>query len=442
MKSRFKTLARPFRHAPYRLYFSGQVLSFIGNWMQSAAQAWLMYRLTGSAVMLGLTAFMNHMPTFVLAPFGGAIADRYPRRQILMATQWLGLVAALLLFAVTVSGHIQPWQLLIFAGAFGLLSAFEIPARQALLSELVPRKELSNAIAMNSALVNVARIVGPAAAGAVIAFAGEAWCFLLNAVSYSAMIAALSRMRLAARAQAKAAGALWRNALEGIRFAFATRPIRGLLLLLAASSLFGGPYLTLMPIFAAEVLHGGPRTLGLLLAASGAGALAGALLLASRDGIRGLGGWVAVACAGFGLSLIAFAQSRTFALSLVLLPFVGFFMIVQMAATNTLIQAMVPDRLRARVMAVYSMTLLGMAPIGGLIAGALAHSLGAARTLAIGGGVCIVGAIIFRRFLPALRREARAFLLSDVPAGGEPAAVSGLPTKAAGRSASRKDVGA
>lgn len=427
MTTRLEALARPFKHSPYRLYFSGQLASFVGNWMQSAAQAWLVYRLTGSAVMLGLAAFMNQIPVFVLAPFGGAMADRYPRKRILMATQWLGLIAALLLFAATVSGHIRPWQVLMFAGAFGVLSAFELPARQALLSELVARKDLGNAIAMNSALVNVARILGPAAAGAVIAFVGEAWCFLLNALSYSAMIAALTRMRLAVRAKVAVAGSLWRHAFEGIRFAFATRPIRALLLLLAATSLFGGPYLTLMPIFAAEILRGGPRTLGFLLAASGAGALGGALLLASRDGIRGLGNWVALACAGFGASLIAFAQSQTLILSLVLLPLVGFFMIVQMAATNTLIQAMVPDRLRARTMAVYSMTLLGMAPIGGLIAGALAHSVGAADTLSVGGGVCIVGALIFRRYLPALRREARAFLLSEAPASGTPANASALP---------------
>lgn len=419
MKGHLSRLARPFAHANYRRYFYGQSVSFVGNWMQSAAQAWLVYRLTGSAVMLGLTAFANQLPVFLLAPIGGAYADHHGRRTMLLYMQWCGLVLALLLAALTWSGHIRVAGVIALAVLTGIVSAFEIPARQALLVELVGKRDLLNAVAMNSAIVNIARVVGPALAGLVIAVAGEAWCFAANGATYFAMIAALAAMQLPAKPPRGTSNVL-RQSWDGVRFALGVRPIRALLLLLGISSLFAAPYLVLMPVFAAQILGGGPRTLGLLLGAAGAGALLGALVLASRDGARGLGGWVVAACAGFGLSVIAFAQSRSLVLSLALLPLVGFFMMVQMAATNTLMQIMAPDRLRARVMAVYTMTLLGMAPIGGLIAGALAHTLGAPLTLSIGGGLCVLAALAFLRYLPTLRKEAREFILAQSAAGGEP----------------------
>lgn len=418
MKQRLNVLARPFAHRNYRLYFVGQSLSFMGNWMQSAAQAWLMYRLTGSAVMLGLAAFAGQIPVFLLAPFGGAYADHHGPRAILRVAQWLGLVLALVLAILTGTGVVRPATLLTIATLLGIVSAFEIPARQALLIELVGKRDLLNAVAMNSAIVNIARMLGPAIAGAIIAFAGEAWCFGANAASYIAMILALHYMRITRHAPRE--GSVLRQALAGLQFAFSVRPIRALLLLLAIASALGAPYLVLMPIFAVEVLHGGPRLLGVLLGAAGAGALIGALTLASRDHVRGLGAWVLTGCIGFGLSIVAFAQSRLIPLSLLALPFVGFFMIVQMAATNTLIQVMAPDRLRARVMAVYSMTLLGMAPLGGLLAGALAHRIGAPLTLSLGGGACVIGALVFLRFLPQLREDARAFIVAQGASSGEP----------------------
>lgn len=428
MRQRLRALARPFQHRDYRLYFAGQLLSFVGNWMQSAAQAWLVYRLTDAPVMLGLVAFAGQAPVFLLATIGGAIADRHGRQRVLWYAQWGGLAIAAGLALLTASGRISPPLILLFATLSGVLSAFEIPARQALLADLVGKKELLGAVAMNSALVNAARILGPVLAGLLIAASGEALCFALNGVSYLAMILALSRMQ--PRTPTPARGSFMAQALDGLRFALTTAPVRALLALLAVASIMGSPYLVLMPVFAREIFAGGPRTLGLLLGAAGSGALLGALVLASRDGVRGLGHWVVVAAAIFGVSLIAFSQARSLWLALALLPAVGFGMIVQMAATNTLIQVMAPDRLRARVLAVYSMTLLGMAPLGGLLAGALAHSLGARWTVSLGGAVCLVAAAVFHRRLPHLRAQAQAFIVAHGAASGEPPASSGVPVAA------------
>lgn len=425
MKQRLRALARPFQHRDYRLYFAGQLLSFIGNWMQSAAQAWLVYRLTDAPVMLGLVAFAGQAPVFLLATVGGAVADRHGRQRVLWYAQWCGLAIAAGLALLTASGHISAELILLFAALGGVVSAFEIPARQALLADLVGKKELLGAVAMNSALVNAARILGPMLAGLLIAMSGEAICFALNGLSYLAMILALSRMQ--ARTPIPAPGAFMAQALDGLRFAFNTVPVRSLLALLAVASIMGSPYLVLMPVFAREVFAGGPRTLGLLLGAAGSGALLGALVLASRDGVRGLGHWVVFAAAIFGVSLIAFSQARSLWLAVALLPAAGFGMIVQMAATNTLIQVMAPDRLRARVLAVYSMTLLGMAPLGGLLAGALAHSLGARWTVSLGGAVCLIGAAVFYRRLPQLRAQAQAFIVAQGAASGEPPGGSTLP---------------
>lgn len=425
MKRRLRALAKPFQHRDYRLYFAGQLLSFVGNWMQSAAQAWLVYRLTDAPVMLGLVAFAGQAPVFLLATVGGAIADRHGRQRVLWYAQWAGLAIAAGLATLTASGHISPSLILLFATLGGVVSAFEIPARQALLADLVGKKDLLGAVAMNSALVNAARILGPMLAGLIIATHGEALCFALNGVSYLAMILALARML--PRAPTPMPGTLLTQALDGLRFAFSTVPVRALLALLAVASIMGSPYLVLMPIFAREIFAGGPRTLGLLLGAAGSGALLGALVLASREGVRGLSHWVVFAAALFGASLIAFSQARSLWLAIALLPAAGFGMIVQMAATNTLIQVMAPDRLRARVLAVYSMTLLGMAPLGGLLAGALAHSLGARWTVSLGGAVCLVAAAAFYRRLPHLRAQAQAFIVAQGAASGEPPASSGLP---------------
>jgi len=302
----------------------------------------------------------------------------------------------------------------------GIMYAFDIPARQAFVVDMVGRSDIINAVALNSTIFNGARVVGPAVAGILVATIGEGWCFFANAVSYLAVLAGLLLMRVAAQQRPAEAGSAWTRTVEGLRYAGGKRPVRALLLLLGMNSLLGMPYVVLMPIFADQILNGGARGLGLLMGASGVGALTGALSLAHREGLRGLGRWIAFATAGFGLSLIAFSVSRTFWLSAALLLPVGFCMIVTMASSNTLIQSMVPDRMRGRVMAVYSMMFMGMAPFGALLAGSLAHRLGAPATVGLGGAACILGAAVFGWRLPTLRVEARRMILAVQPTAGNP----------------------
>jgi MFS family permease len=398
---------RSLRHRNYRLFFGGQLISLIGTWMQNVAQSWLVYRLTGSEVLLGLVGFAGLIPIFLLAPFGGAIADRADRRRVLIATQTASLLAALVLALLTLLGAVTVWHVLGTAVAFGIVNAVDIPTRQAFVPSLVEDEDLVNAIALNSTMFNGARIVGPAVAGVVVAAVGEGWCFAANAVSFLAVIVSLTLITVPAHVRDHRTLSTMARIAEGFRFAWDNVPIRALLLLLGIVSLTGLPYTVLMPVFADRVLHGGARALGLLMAASGCGALAGALLLASRREIRGLGLWVALAAAGFGASLILFSLSRTLWLSIGLLVPAGFAMIVQMASSNTLVQSMVPDKLRGRVMSVYSMMFLGMAPFGALLAGALAERFGAPTVVAGGGAVCIVAAALFGRRLPALQEGGR-----------------------------------
>jgi MFS family permease len=404
----------------YRLFFAGQLVSMIGTWMQSVAQSWLVYRLTGSSVLLGFVGFAGQFPVFLLAPLGGALADVWNKRRIIIVAQAISMTLAFLLAALTFTGQVQVWHIFALAAVLGLVNAFDIPARQAFLVEMVGKSDLINAIALNSSLVNGARLVGPAIAGILVASVGEGWCFFLNGVSYLAVLAGLLAMRLEPSPRRPREGSALAHLTEGFGYVARTPPIRALLLLLGLVSLMGMPYATLMPIFADRVLHVGARGLGLLMGASGLGALIGALSLASREGVRGLGRWVAWAAAGFGVSLIAFAMSRTFWLSAALLVPVGFSMMVEMSASNTLIQAMVPDRLRGRVMAVYSMMFMGMAPFGSLLAGALAQRLGAPATVAAGGAACIAGAALFGLHLPALRAEGLRLVVAQEVAGGDP----------------------
>jgi MFS family permease len=412
---------RAFRHRNYRLFFGGQLISLVGTWMQQVAQAWLVYRLTHSSALLGLVSFAGQIPVFVLGPLGGTAADRVNRHTIIVWTQTASMALAFVLAALTLTGAVRVWQLLFLAGLLGVVNAFDIPARQAFMINMVGREDLMNAIALNSSMVNGARVIGPAIAGAVVAAVGEGWCFLLNGLSYIAVIAGLLFMSVTrARGLARAGGSAIADIVEGFRFVGMTVPVRTLLLLVGIVSLTGMPYGVLMPIFADQILHGGPASLGLLMGASGIGALAGALGLAMRRGIRGLGSLVAISTLTLGVALLLFAWSRRFWISAALLVPVGGSMIVQMAASNTLIQAMVPNRLRGRVMSVYTMMFTGMAPFGALLAGWLAVPIGAPGAVTAGAIVCIAAAITFRLELPSLRGEARALIVAQELAGGDP----------------------
>lgn len=419
-RRRIPGMLRALNHRNYRLFISGQLISLIGTWMQSVAQSWLVYRLTGSPVLLGAVGFAGQIPVFLLAPVGGLVADRHDRRRILLVTQTVSMVLALALGGLTLSSHIEVWHVAAIAALLGVVNGFDIPTRQAFVTELVARQDLVNAIALNSSMFNGARIVGPAIAGIVVAAVGEGWCFLANGISYVAVLGGLVAIRRPIPRREPRSGSAFAEAAEGFRFAAGTGPVRALLLLLGLVSLTGMPYAVLMPVMAAGVLGVGASGLGTLMGASGAGALTGALLLARRGSVRGLGRWVALAAGGFGVSLILFSLSRWFWLSVVLLLPVGFAMMIQMSSSNTLIQSMVPDRLRGRVMAVYSMMFMGMAPFGALLAGLLAERFGAPATIALGGTCSIAGALAFRRKLPLLGPEARRLIIAQEAAAGDP----------------------
>ncbi len=420
-KSKFSDTFRALKHRNFQLFFAGQFISLIGTWMQAVAQSWLVYRITGSVALLGLIGFAGQFPVFLLTSFGGAIADKYNRQRILVATQTLSMISAFVLAFLTLSGNVQVWHLFVLASISGVINAFDIPTRQSFVVEMVAREDMINAIALNSSMFNGARIIGPAIAGILVSAVGEGWCFLGNAVSCIAVIVGLLLMKIKEREISGASVSTYEKIKEGFGFVSRTKPIRALLLLLGLVSLMGMPYTILMPIFADQILNGGVRGLGILMGASGLGALVAALVLASRKSIKGLGIWVAVASGVFGAFLILFSLSRSFWLSALLLMPVGFSMMLQMSSSNTLIQAMVPDELRGRVMSLYSMMFMGMAPIGALMAGSLANYLGAPQTVALGGAACIVGSVLFGRQLPKLRHDARQIIVALQMTGGEPA---------------------
>jgi MFS family permease len=411
---------RALRHRNFQLFFGGQLISLIGTWMQSIAEAWLVYRLTGSSLLLGLVGFSSQIPVFLVAPIGGIVADRLNRQRVVIGTQLASMSLALIFSVLTLTHLIQVWHIFVLAALLGVVNAFDIPARQSFLVDMVGKEDLMNAIALNSSMFNGARIVGPAIAGILIAKIGEGWCFFANGISYVAVITGLLMMRLGRPSYRPAKGSPLANIIEGFRFAKETSPIRALLLLLGLVSLVSMPYTVLMPIFADRVLHGGARGLGILMGATGVGALLGALTLATRTGVRGLGRWVAFSCGGFGVTLALFSFSRNFYLSTILLVPVGFCMMLQMSSSNTLIQAMVPDQLRGRVMALYSMMFMGMAPFGALLGGALAGRIGAPYTIAMGSVACVGGAVIFGINLPKIRVEARRLIIAQTMAGGDP----------------------
>ena len=407
-------------HRNFQLFFSGQLVSLIGTWMQSIAESWLVYRKTGSALKLGAVGFASQIPVFLVAPLGGIVADRFNRRRIVIGTQISSMILALIFATLTLTGVIQVWHIFVLAALLGVVNAFDIPARQSFLVDMVGKEDLMNAIALNSTMFNGARIIGPAIAGVLVARIGEGWCFLANGLSYIAVISGLFMMRVTKPARLASHGPALAHLIEGYRFARHNTPIRSLLLLLGLVSLVAMPYTVLMPVFADQILHGGARGLGILMGATGVGAMLGALTLATRSGVVGLGRWVAFSCGGFGFFLVLFSFSHHFWLSAAWLLPVGFCMMLGMSSSNTLIQAMTPDHLRGRVMAMYTMMFMGMAPFGSLFAGAAAEHLGASLTVSVGAVACIGAAVLFFFHLPKIRIEARQLILAQDVAGGEP----------------------
>lgn len=399
-----KHLLRALGQRNFRLYFIGQSASFVGTWMQQIALAWLIYRLTGSPFMLGLATFAGNIPILFLAPFGGVWSDRLNRRRAMMLTQTLSLIQAAVLAGLTFAGQIEVWHLLAAAAFLGVVNAFDTPLRQAFLLEMVgSRENLPNAIALNSLMMNGSRLVGPALAGVVLAAAGEAWCFLLNAASYLAMLAALAAMRLAATPAPKNKQNWLAGLQEALHFAWSFAPSRYLIGLVALVSFVATPYASLMPVFARDLLGGDASTLGLLVGASGAGAMAGVLYLAGRRGAAGLERLIAAAGCSAGIGLVLFSQSATLWLSLALLPLVGFGIITVAASVNTILQLVAPDAMRGRLVSLHIAAFLGVMPVGSLVFGLLAERFGAAATVAAGGALCLIGALWFATRLNVMR---------------------------------------
>ena len=400
---------RALRRRNYRLLFLGQAVSLTGAWMQQLALSWLVYRLTGSALLLGVVAFAGQLPGFVIAPIAGVLADRWNRHRIVVTTQALMMAQAAGIAVLVLGGWIQVWHLIALATLLGVLTGLDIPARQALFLDLVDgdREDLANAIALNSSLFNATRLVGPSLGGFLIARMGEGPVFALNAVSYIGVLAALLAMRLPPPATGPDPGSVLLRLREGFAYAFGFQPVRSLLLLIAAISLVGMPYVVLLPVFAEEVLGGGARTLGLLMSAAGLGALLGALYLAGRASVRGLSRVIVLACLAFGAGLIAFSFSRDLIVSMLLLVFAGAGMMILSASANTVLQTVVPPDMRGRLMSMYTMAFMGMGTFGSLMGGWLASRLGAPWAVALGGVGCLVAAGWFETRRPALRALVR-----------------------------------
>lgn len=415
---------RALRYRNYRLYFFGQGISLIGTWLTRVATGWLVYRLTDSAFLLGIVGFAGQIPIFLLSPLAGVLVDRWDRHRLLLATQALSMLQSFMLAALALGGIIQVWQIILLSIFQGLVNAFDTPTRQAFVIQMVDKREdLANAIALNSSMFNSARLIGPSVAGLLIASVGEGACFLIDGISYIAVIASLLLMRIPKQVIESRAKKVLGGLKEGFGYAFGFAPIRSILLLLGLVSVLGFPYTVLLPVFARDVLKGGANILGFLTGAAGVGALTGAIYLASRKSVVGLGRIIALAGSLFGVALIAFSLSRATWLSLILMYLIGFSMMVQMASANTILQTIVDDDKRGRVMSFYSMAFMGMAPFGSLLAGAAASEFGAPYTVMIGGALCLVGPMVFASRLPALRAMVRPIYVKK---GIIPEVVSGI----------------
>ncbi|MDB4987405.1 MAG: putative transporter [Myxococcaceae bacterium] len=406
--SRLARMSRALRHRNYRLFFAGQSISLIGTWLTQVAASWLVYGLTKSAFLLGVASFASQAPTFFLSPFVGVWVDRVDRHRVLVVTQALAMLQSSLLAYFALRGTLDVGHIIALNAFQGLVSAIDIPTRQSFVVHMIEdRDDLPNALALNSSMVNATRLIGPTIAAVLIGLVGEGYCFLVDALSYIAVLASLLSMRLPPPVVGPKHARMLDELSDGFRYVKTFRPIRAILLLLTVASLVGTPYSVLMPVVAREVLGGGASTLGALTASAGLGALAGALYLAARPTVRGLLRVIPLATLIFGIGLIAASQSRWLALTMPLMVLVGGAMMVQLASSNTILQTLVDEDKRGRVMAFYSMAVFGVAPFGSLAAGALADRVGAGPTLLIGGGICCVAGLAFRQNLPNLRPYVR-----------------------------------
>ena len=391
-----KFVFRSLRYRNYRLFFSGQIVSLIGTWMQTIAMSWIVYRITSSPLALGIVAFSSQIFNFILGPFMGVFVDRYNRRDILIITQILSMLQAFILFFLVTRGLLVVWQIIVLSMFLGIINSFDVPARQSFVVDLVEKKEdLGNAIALNSFMFNIARLIGPAIAGIIIALTGEAFCFLINGLSYIAVIVALLIMNIKPKNVKKSESAILHDLKQGFKYSFGSTPIKSILLLTGITSLMGMSYAILMPVFAVHIFGGGPQDYGFLMGAVGVGALFGTIYLASHTSIVSLAKKITVASAVFGISLVAFALSKNLWLSVVILGCIGFSMLVQLASSNTVLQSIIDDDKRGRVMSLYTMAFMGVSPFGSLLAGGLASKIGAPNTLIIGGLFCIFGSYLF-----------------------------------------------
>jgi MFS family permease len=403
--SDIRHIFRALRYPNYRLYFIGQGVSLIGSWMQAVAMSWLVYRMTRSAFLLGVTGFASQIPSLFLGPFAGVLADRANRLRMLIVVQTLFMIQAFVLAFLVLFGAVTVWQIVVLSGMAGLINAFDMPTRQSFVIQMVENKaDLGNAIALNSMMFNGARLIGPSIAGLVIAAAGEGVCFLINAVSFLAVIASLFAMKNIPKPRAARKSRVLQELRTGIAYVYGSVPIRSILMLIALVSLLGMSFVVLMPVFAKEVLHGGPHTLGFLMGATGVGAVTGALFLASKKSAAGIERIIPAAAGIFGAGLIALSRSRSFPLSLAIMVVIGFGMMANMVSCNTLVQTLVDDDKRGRVMSLYVVAFMGVAPFGSLLAGSLASRIGAPNSAMIGGVCCIIGAFWFAWKLPGIKK--------------------------------------
>jgi MFS family permease len=420
-------LTRALQHRNYRLFFGGQSVSLVGTWITRVATSWLVYRLTGSELLLGIVGFVGQIPTLLLTPFAGVLVDRMDGRRLLLITQVLSLLQSAVLAALTLADVITVSQILVLQLFQGVINAVDMPARQAFVVHMVEdRQDLPNAIALNSSMVNGSRIVGPSIGGVLIALFGEGWCFAVDAASYVAVVASLVAMRLASRVTRKHDTHVLEELRTGWRYVTRSVPIRTVLILLAVVGTAGMPYTVLMPAIAAQELRGGPNTLGLLMTATGVGAFTASMYLALRQSVVGLGRVITIGTVAFGGGLVAFSLSRTLWPAMAMLVIVGFGFIAQLASSNTILQTIVEERFRGRVMAFYAMCILGTVPVGSLFAGVIADRIGAVATVRLGGIICLASAAWFGYSLPTFRALVRPIYIErgiitvpDVDTGGK-----------------------